>query len=58
LLSNEQHVLIGESRKQVYILKFSALADIDEKVVSEILREAMLVDQQFSKNKKTQKTSR
>jgi hypothetical protein len=52
LLSNEQHVLIGESRKQVYILKFSALADIDEKVVSEICAKQYLLTSNSQKIKK------
>jgi hypothetical protein len=53
LLSNEQRILISEGRKQVYIVRYSELKEIDEKTLLEIIQEALLVDDfAFSKKKK------
>lgn len=54
LLSNAQGLLISEGRKQVYTIKISSLSNIDEKLLSEVLNEAVLIDDQFfrKKNKK------
>ncbi len=52
MLSNEQGILKAEGRTQVYIVKYSALAEIDEGVLNEILQEAILVDElPFGKTK-------
>jgi hypothetical protein len=51
LLSNEQGLLIKEGRKQVYTIAINSLSDIDERVLAEILNEAILVDQQFFRKK-------
>lgn len=51
LLSNEQGVLLKEGRKQVYIVKYSSMKQIDERAIREILQEAILVDEQFAKKK-------
>jgi hypothetical protein len=55
LLSNEQRLLAGERRKQVYTARFSSLSEIDERVIREVVLEAVLVDEQFAKAKKTKK---
>jgi uncharacterized protein YdhG (YjbR/CyaY superfamily) len=52
LLSNEQGLLLKENRKQVYIIKFAAATEIDERLVTEIIQEAILVDDTFKKNRK------
>lgn len=52
LLSNEQGILIQAGRKQVFTVGFSSLADIEDVVLSEILREAVLVDALFFQKSK------
>jgi hypothetical protein len=52
LMSNEDGVLLAEGRKQVYVMYFKKLADIDEKRVRALLFEAAMVDNQFKKKKK------
>jgi hypothetical protein len=49
LLSNDQGVLIKENRKQVYLIKYKSLAEIDEQTVREILQEAIMIDDSFRK---------
>ena len=44
LLSNAQGLLLKEGRKQVYIARFSSVNEIDEKLLLEIILEALLVD--------------
>jgi 3-polyprenyl-4-hydroxybenzoate decarboxylase len=51
LLSNEQHVLLKEGRKQVYVMRFSSLSEIDEQILNQIIQEAILVDDQFKKTR-------
>ena len=52
MLSNERNILLGEGRKQVYIVQFSSLKDIDERILREVILEAILVDDLQKKNKK------
>ena len=52
LISNAQGLLNKEGRTHVCTIKFSSLADIDDRLISECLNEAILVDEQFRKNKK------
>ena len=52
LLSNEQGLLIADNRKQVYIIKFSDPSQINDQAIREIIQEAVLVDEEFGKNKK------
>jgi uncharacterized protein YdhG (YjbR/CyaY superfamily) len=52
LLSNDQGLLLKENRKQVYIIKFSSADEIDERLITEIIQEAILVDDTFKKKKK------
>lgn len=49
LLSNEQGLLEIEGRKEVYMITFHDVKEIKEKVLKEILYEAILVDEQFQK---------
>lgn len=49
LLSNDQRVLLVEGRKQVYLIKYGSLKQIDERIVREIIHEAILVDDSFKK---------
>jgi hypothetical protein len=47
LLSNEQGLLLKEGRKQVYMIKYSSIKEINEQAVREIIQEAVLVDETF-----------
>jgi len=51
MLSNEHNILLSEGRKQVYIVRFSSLKDIDERILQELILEAILVDDLQKKNK-------
>jgi uncharacterized protein YdhG (YjbR/CyaY superfamily) len=55
LLSNDQGLLIADNRKQVYVIKFSEAAQINDHAIREIIQEAVLVDEQFGKKKKQKK---
>jgi Domain of unknown function (DU1801) len=55
LLSNEQGVLLSEGRKQVHIVRFSSMRDINEKELLEIIREALIIDELFLPKKKSKK---
>ena len=52
LMSNDDGVLLSEGRKQVYVMYFKKLDDIDEAQVRALLFEAAMVDEQFAKKKK------
>jgi hypothetical protein len=52
LMSNEDGVLLAEGRKQVYVMYFKELSDIDEAQVRALLFEAAMIDEQFAKKKK------
>lgn len=52
LMSNDDGILLAEGRKQVYMLYFKKLADIDDHQIRALLFEAALVDEQFSKKTK------
>jgi hypothetical protein len=47
LLSNDQGVLLAEGRKQVYLMKFTMLSEINDSIIREIVMEAMMVDDSF-----------
>jgi len=55
LLSNAQGLLLKEGRKQVYIARFSSVNEIDEKLLLEIIHEALLVDDLHFRKKKLKK---
>jgi hypothetical protein len=52
LMSNEDGVLLAEGRKQVYMMYFKKLSDIDDARVRALLFEAAMIDEEFSKKKK------
>ncbi len=52
LLSNEQGLLEKENRKEVYMIPFHSVKEIQEGPLREILLEALLVDQETAKKKK------
>jgi hypothetical protein len=51
LMSNEDGVLQAEGRKQVYVMYFHSLADINEEQVRALLYEAGMIDETFKKKK-------
>lgn len=52
LMSNEDGILLAEGRKQVHMIYFKKLSDIDDARVRALLFEAAMIDEQFSKKKK------
>jgi hypothetical protein len=52
LMSNEDGILLAEGRRQVYVMYFKKLEDIDEAKVRALLFEAAMIDEQFAKKKK------
>ena len=56
LLSNVQGILLREGRKQVYIARFSSLNEIDEKLLLEIIQEALIVDDLHLQKRKYKKS--
>jgi hypothetical protein len=52
LLSNVQGLLQSEGRKQVHIVRFSSIAEINEKLLLEVIREALIVDELFLSKRK------
>jgi hypothetical protein len=52
LMSNENGLLLSEGRKQVYMMYFKKLDDIDEHLIRALLFEAAMIDEQFAKTKK------
>ena len=52
LMANEGGVLLSEGRKQVYMMYFKKLNDIDENQVRALLFEAAMIDEQFATKKK------
>jgi hypothetical protein len=53
LLSNDRGLLEKGNRKQVYTLDFTSAAEINDQVIREIILEAVMVDDQFKKTKKS-----
>jgi hypothetical protein len=51
-MSNDDGVLLAEGRKQVYMIYFKKLNDIDENQLRAFLFEAAIIDAQFAKKKK------
>lgn len=51
LMSNEDGLLLAEGRKQVYMIYFKKLTDIDDDQIRAWLFEAALIDEQFAKKK-------
>ena len=51
-MSNEEGVLLAEGRKQVYMMYFKSIKDLNENHVRALLFEAAIIDEQFGKKKK------
>ena len=51
-MSNEDGILLAEGRKQVHMIYFQKLADIDDNQIRALLFEAGLIDEQFAKKRK------
>lgn len=52
LMSNEDGILKAEGRKQVYVMYFRSLNDIEENSIRALLFEANLIDDAFGERKK------
>jgi hypothetical protein len=52
LMANEDGVLLSEGRKQVYMMYFKQLDDIDDNQIRALLFEAAMIDEQFATKKK------
>ena len=52
LMANEDGALLAEGRKQVYVMYFHTINDINEEQVRALLFEAALIDETFKKKKK------
>jgi hypothetical protein len=55
LMSNEDGALLAEGRKQVYVMYFQTVDDIDEDQVKALLFEAAMLDDTFKKPKKSKR---
>jgi hypothetical protein len=55
LMSNEDGVLLSEGRKQMYVMYFHSLQEIDEDQVRALLFEAAMIDDTFGEKKKRAK---
>lgn len=55
LMSNENGILKAEGRKQVYVMRFRSLKDINDDQVRALLFEAGMIDDMFGKKKKQNK---
>lgn len=51
-MANEDGVLLAEGRKQVYVMYFKKLDEIDEAQVKALLYEAAMIDEQFAGKRK------
>jgi hypothetical protein len=51
-MSNDDGALLAEGRKQVYVMYFKTLKDINENQVRALLFEAAMLDDEFAKKKK------
>lgn len=52
LMSNEKELLLSEGRKQVYVMYFQKLSDINDDDVRALLFEAGMIDDHFGEQKK------
>lgn len=53
LMSNEDGVLKSDGRKQVFVMSFHTLNDVNEEQVRALLFEAGMIDDSFGKKKKS-----
>ncbi|HOX82986.1 MAG TPA: DUF1801 domain-containing protein [Chryseolinea sp.] len=52
LMANEDGVLKSEGRKQVYVMYFKSIKDLDENKVRALLFEAAMIDDEFPRRKR------
>jgi hypothetical protein len=52
LLSDSRKILVRENRKQVYTIPFMSASEIDDRLLSEILIEAIMIDDEFFRKRK------
>lgn len=57
-LADDEGLLLAEGRKQVYVLYFHTIRDIDEQAIRSLLFEAGLLDDTFGARKKTKSHKR
>ena len=55
LMSNDQGVLLAEGRKQVYVMYFKDVSEIDDALVRSQLYEAGILDDSFGEKKRTRR---
>ena len=58
LMSNEDGILKSEGRKQVYVMYFHSLGEINDDQIRALLYEADMIDQTFRKKKKSARTKK
>ncbi|HEY0740601.1 MAG TPA: DUF1801 domain-containing protein [Chryseosolibacter sp.] len=58
LMANEDGALLAEGRKQVYVMYFKTLSDINEAQIRALLFEASLLDDNFKKQKNKAKQTK
>jgi hypothetical protein len=57
-MSNDEGLLLAEGRKQVYVMYFRTLSDIDDNAVRSLLFEAGMIDDAFGEAKRKPKAYR
>ena len=54
---NDEGLLLAEGRKQVYVMYFSKVSEIDDNMVRGLLFEAGMIDDQFAQSKRKSKST-
>jgi len=54
-MANDKGLLLSEGRKQIYVMYFKNLNDINEDIVRALLFEAAMIDEEFGRTKKRKK---
>lgn len=52
LMSNDDGILLAEGRKQVYVMYFHSVTEINDSIVRQLLFEASFIDDGFSEKKR------
>ena len=55
---NDEGWLLAEGRKQVYVMYFTKLSEIDDNIVRGLLFEASMIDDEFAPSKRKSNSSR
>ncbi|MGC3943642.1 MAG: DUF1801 domain-containing protein [Chryseolinea sp.] len=58
MMSNDEGFLLAEGRKQVYVMYFRKLSEIDDNIIRGLLYEAGLIDDAFGAAKRKSKTAK